>query len=117
MIEEFAKRWVDTRHWVEEKWSREAPASYGAIFDEVVYMLASLGLDPRTVDFQYTGESWEGDAVGEVRSSDGAKVWHTVHGYGSCSGCDAFEAASTPEEWWTIGLHMVQGMKEGAYVK
>lgn len=77
-------------------------------------MLASLGPDPDTRTFEMVGE-WEGDAIGHVSTTDGNKTWYTVHGYGSCSGCDAFEAADTPEEWWTIGLHMVQGMREGEY--
>ena len=116
MIEEFAKRWVNTRHWVEEKWSRNPPERYAGIFEEICRMLSSLGVDPDSVEFRYDGDDL-GDAIGEVKSHDGTKTWHTVHGYGSCSGCDAFEAAVTPSEFWTIGLHMVQAMTEGAYVE
>jgi hypothetical protein len=112
MIPEFAKRWVDVRHWIEEKWRADPPDRYEGIWQEVCYMLASLGVDPESRRFDMIGD-WSGDAVGHVTSADGSKVWHAVHGYGSCSGCDAFEAAIGPEDFWTIGLHMVQSMKEG----
>jgi hypothetical protein len=48
--------------------------------------------------------------------------WSIFVNYGSCSGCDTFEAikdynydAPTPEqigEYWTLMLHMVQSMRE-----
>ena len=49
-------------------------------------------------------------------SQDSYGHWVTVVNYGSCSGCDALEAAYGPEpgqtdDLWTICLHMIQGMK------
>lgn len=50
------------------------------------------------------------------------RYWYVLVGYGSCSGCDTLEGIrnydNTPpnenqvQEYWTLCLHVAQGLKE-----
>lgn len=64
--------------WVEE---------YGSSYES---MLSSAGLD--ILEWQAVGD-YQGDYYTVVRDSSG-RYGFTVIGYGSCSGCDALEAAT-----------------------
>jgi hypothetical protein len=57
----------------------------------------------RYVEVEDSGAAgdWQGDYIFRVRERDGGRLGYVVVGYGSCSGCDAYEAASswnTPDE-------------------
>lgn len=41
-----------------------------------------------------------------------SKYWYTMVYYGSCSGCDALEAAENANDYYILTLHMIQKMKK-----
>lgn len=51
----------------------------------------------RYVDVEDEGAAgdWQGDYIFRVRERDGGRLGYVVVGYGSCSGCDAYKAASS----------------------
>jgi hypothetical protein len=48
------------------------------------------------------GEAYEGDAHLLLKSLDGKRLGFLYYGWGSCSGCDAFEACYSPEDFWNL---------------
>lgn len=132
MIEQFAHAFQDRgAGWLREKYTAEAPGSYSSIFTDVVRFLAEdSGVDrwdrpdPERITVIDHGD-YQGTMLFVVAATgyQPSHFWTCRVFYGSCSGCDSFEAARnyryegppTREEveaYVSMALHMVQGMKE-----
>jgi hypothetical protein len=57
--------------------------------------MSYASLVERYVDVEDIGVAgdYQGDYIFRVRERDGGRIGYVVVGYGSCSGCDAYEAA------------------------
>lgn len=131
MIEKFAHAFQEKgMDALREQYKKDAPGSYDAIFTDVVKFLNGISdyyeaPDPDRITVIDHGD-YQGTRVFVVAAT-GYQPW-TYYvckvGYGSCSGCDTFEAirgyryddGPTPDEevegYVTLALHMVQSMKE-----
>lgn len=129
MIEKFAHAFQETGYdEFVEKYQQDHPGSYDGIFDDVVDFLArefdyGVGPDPERVTVIDHGD-YQGTRVWVVATQGYQPYTYYVAkvGYGSCSGCDTYEAirsysSDKPTEeqardYATLALHMVQSMVE-----
>jgi hypothetical protein len=129
MVEKFAQQFQ--QHGFDafvDQYQENPPGSYDAIFEDVVRFLADENdfdaPDPDRVTVIDHGD-WQGTRVWVVAEQgyQPSRYYVCKVGYGSCSGCDTFEAIrgwGDPEDvteeqakdYATLALHMVQGMKE-----
>lgn len=129
MIQEFVSVFMSKKHELEEVWSEKHPESYENIFSNLIQLLASNtdygGPDPERIVVVDHGD-YQGTRLFVVAAKgyQPSTYWTCKVDYGSCSGCDSFEAirdegyssdGPTPEQvkgYVTMALHMVQEMKE-----
>lgn len=124
MIIEFIDRFQEIKPRLLEEFSKEEPESYEDIFKQTIKMMFS-GYDSETPDFERITVIDDGDYQGTlvfVVAAQGyqpSDYWATRVFYGSCSGCDTFQAYSdydNPEEsaphMVTMALHMIESMKK-----
>lgn len=131
MIKEFIERFQEIKPALLEKFSKEEPESYEDIFKQTIKMMFENSEDAyscnsETPDYEQItvidNGDYQGTLVFVVASKDyqPSDYWVTSVGYGSCSGCDTYQAYSTygdnPEEsaphMLTMALHMIEAMKK-----
>lgn len=129
MIEKFVKVWDDRNDELRQRFSKERPESYGGIVKAVIEMLESglEGLwsgdkpDPERIHVIDDGD-YQGTLVFVIGASgyQPSSYWSFLCGYGSCSGCDTFQAIEeygdeiSEDEvkgYMTLALHVIQGLK------
>lgn len=127
MIQEFVDRFIAAKPRLMDEFSKRHPEDYKEIVRAVVSTLSSedgwRDPDPDRIhqidDGEYQGTLVFVIAAQGYQPSD---YWYVRVGYGSCSGCDTLQAISsysseppTPEQaedYWTLALHVVQGLKK-----
>jgi hypothetical protein len=132
MIANFVKAFMDAQPTVEAELQAAHPEGYDAMVKRVVSLLAEV----TDVD-GWRGESPDPDRITIIDhgSYQGTKLyiigasgyqpstyWSIFVDYGSCSGCDSYEATRSysddppteeqARDYWTMMLHMVQSMRE-----
>lgn len=129
MIEKFVKVWDDRNDELRLRFSKERPDSYGGIVKAVIEMLES-GLEGL-----WSGDKPDSDRIHVIDDGDyqgtlvfviggsgyqPSSYWSFLCGYGSCSGCDTFQAIEeygdeiSEDEvkgYMTLALHVIQGLK------
>lgn len=127
MIPEFVAKFDAARPALLERFKSKHPENYEAIVRAVVEVLH----DPNgygTPDPTRIHRIDDGDYQGTllfVIAAEGyqpSTYWAVKVGYGSCSGCDTFEAIreygdapptdEQAKEYFTLALHVVQGLRE-----
>lgn len=131
MIKEFIERFQEIKPALLEQFSKEEPESYEDIFKQTIKMMFensedtyssnSETPDPERITVIDNGD-YQGTLVFVVasKSYQPSDYWVSTVDYGSCSGCDTFQAYSTygdnPEEsaphTLTMALHMIESMKK-----
>lgn len=135
MIDTFVNAFDRQRTTLRASFLADKPGSYSGIFKRLIEVLAadeSLGdlydgcPDPERITVIDHGH-YQGTQLFVVGAEgyQPSTYWATAVYYGSCSGCDTFQACvgwgdeTTPEEadaCVTMALHMVQNMKQiGGY--
>jgi hypothetical protein len=129
VIQKFVDRWMANKHLVAERYAEKHPDGYAAIFGDVVSVLCDANNeydspDPERITVTDHG-SYSGTMLFTVACGGYTpeRYWACLVDYGSCSGCDTFEALHaysdddeqpTPEQidgYMTLALHMVQALK------
>lgn len=124
MIREFVAAWDSRKQEVREKFEQKHPDSYDDVVRAVVSILgAGYGApDPTRITCIDHGE-YQGTLL-FVIGAEGyqpSDYWYVKVYYGSCSGCDTLQSicgySSDPptesqvDEYMTLALHIVQGLK------
>ena len=125
MIQEFVDRFMAAEADLLARFSAAHPASYEEIVRAVVETVRGEEYD--SPDPERIHEIDDGDYHGTLVYVIGAggyqpsDYWYVKVGYGSCSGCDTLQAisgysdepptAEQAREYWTLALHVVQGLK------
>ena len=124
MIRKFVDAWDSRKQEVREKFERKHPDSYADIVRAVVSILGEdYGApDPTRITCIDHGE-YQGTLL-FVIGAEGYQpdnYWYVKVNYGSCSGCDTLQAIcqysddpptdSQVDEYMTLALHIVQGLK------
>ena len=134
MIKEFIERFQEIKPVLLEKFSKEEPDSYEDIFKQTIKMMfensedaeESYSSDSETPDYERITVIDNGDYQGTLvfvvasKSYQPNDYWVSTVDYGSCSGCDTFQAYCTygddPKEsaphMLTMALHMIEAMKK-----
>jgi hypothetical protein len=129
MIQPFVDRFMAATPDIKAKLSETRPDSYVDLVDRLIKVLNGQDNDYNSnPDPTRITVINHGDYQGTLLFIIGAEgyqpstYWSIFVDYGSCSGCDAFEAIHvygnalvTSEEvdgYWTLMLHMVQSMKQ-----
>lgn len=131
MIKEFIERFQEIKPALLEKFSKEEPESYEDIFKQTIKMMFENSEDAyscnsETPDYEQITVIDNGDYQGTLvfvvasKSYQPSDYWVSAVSYGSCSGCDTYQAYSTygdnPEEsaphMLTMALHMIEAMKK-----
>ena len=127
MIQKFITRFDAKREWLRGELAKAQPEGYEAIVKLVVTALQDeddySAPDPERITRidhgDYQGTLFFVIAAYGYQPSD---FWAVKVGYGSCSGCDTFEAirsydGETPtpeqvEQYMTLAVHVLQGLRE-----
>jgi hypothetical protein len=130
MIQPFVDHFMASKEQVLEDFRSKRPQGYEDLVARLVTLLGNQELDEWGMpDPQRITKIDHGDYQGMLLFVIGAKgyqpstYWYIPVSYGSCSGCDTFEAIAP--SWadellsdealnglWTLMLHMVQKMKQ-----
>lgn len=126
MIREFVDAWDSRKQEVREKFELKHPDSYGDVVRAVVGILGDSEAYGSPDPDRITSIN-HGDYQGTLLFVIGANgyqpddYWYVKVNYGSCSGCDTLQAiweySSDPptdkqvDEYMTLALHIVQGLK------
>ena len=124
MVTKFIDRFQEIKKDLLEQFSEKEPDSYEDIFIQTIKMM----FDSNSYDVPDYGRitiidhgCYQGTQLFIVGASgyQPSKYWVSKVYYGSCSGCDTFQAYSdydNPEEsaphMVTMALHMIESMKE-----
>ena len=126
MIQEFADRYIAARPAFEEWARRSAPKNYAQIVKKVIQLVKGeeeYGVpDPERITEIDHGD-YQGTLVYVIAAAgyQPSEYWYVKIWYGSCSGCDTLEGIRTWDDtvgdeelaqYWTLGLHIVQGLKK-----
>jgi len=128
VIPEIIERFDANRENLLASFKAAHPDSYAAIVKSVVEHVTSEGeYDDNNLDPERIERIDHGDYQGTLLFVIGAKgyqpskYWYTKVSYGSCSGCDTFEAIrdysseqpteDQAKEYFNLALHIVQGLK------
>lgn len=127
MIQEFVDRFMTVTPELKEKIAKAPPGDYMSVVKYVAEALAMpeeyRGIDPERIHEINDGD-YQGTLVYVIGASgyQPSRYWYVKVSYGSCSGCDTLEAirnySDEPltedqiNEYWTLMLHVVQGLKE-----
>lgn len=124
MIRKFVDAWDSRKQEVREKFEQKHPGSYEDIVQAVVSILGGEygAPDPARITCIDHGH-YQGTLL-FVIGAEGYQpddYWYVKVNYGSCSGCDTLQAiceySSVPptdsqvDEYMTLALHIVQGLK------
>ena len=128
MIQKFVDRFMGEEDWIRGQFSKH-PGSYYDIVKIVVQAIRSKDEHESPDPERICGIDWS-DYQGTLVYVIGAagyqptKYWYVFVGYGSCSGCDTlqgirddgpYDAPPNKEQiddYYTLALHIVQGIKE-----
>ena len=128
MIQEFVDRFIAVKEATIAELKINKPSGYSDLFNRLVVILKGEQEyevpDPKRITVIDHG-SYQGTIVFVVGEGgyQPSTYWATTWESGSCSGCDTFEAIETcydpteedkqkmAGEYWTLMLHMLQGMK------
>ena len=124
MIVEFIDKYQEIKKDLLEQFSEKEPDSYEDIFVQTIKMMFDNN-DYDVPDYERITVIDHGDYQGTQLFIVGAsgyqpsKYWATRVDYGSCSGCDTYQAYSdscNPKEsaphMVTMALHMIESLKE-----
>lgn len=125
MITEFIDKFQEIKPELLKQFSEKEPESYEDIFKQTIEMMFKDCNEYSYPDFKRITVIDHGDYQGTLIFVIGgceyqtSNYWMTYVGYGSCSGCDTFQAYSdwdNPEEsaphMITMALHMIEEMKK-----
>ena len=128
MIVQFIERFQEIKLELLEQFCQKEPESYEDIFKQTIKMMFPYNkdYDSESPDFEritvIDNGNYQGTLVFVVASQDyqPSDYWVSSIDYGSCSGCDTYQAYSTygenPEEsaqhMLTMALHMIESMKK-----
>ena len=131
MIVQFIERFQEISLDLLEQFCQNEPESYEDIFKQTIKMMFensedSYTCNSETPDYERITVIDDGDYQGTLvfvvasKSYQPSDYWVSSVDYGSCSGCDTFQAYSTygdnPEEsaphMLTMALHMIEAMKK-----
>ncbi len=130
MITELVQRWEAKKEDLRGKYSKERPGAYSDIVKDVVELVTSpeeygdLNLDPTRIVCIDHGD-WQGTQLYVIgaKGYQPSEYWAVFVSYGSCSGCDTFDAIrdycddydkigdKEVEGYMTLALHILQGIK------
>lgn len=129
MIQVFADRFIAAKDSMLADFKNKRPESYMDLIGRTVSVITGEddSWDEHEPDPERIHVIDDGDYQGTLLFIIAAKgyqpstYWSTFVGYGSCSGCDSFQAIGgysddpvtddQAKEYWDLCLHMVQGMK------
>ena len=119
MIQEFVDRFMAGKEAMIAGFTENPPLNYVAIFTAVVSAISAADQydtpDPsRIVEIDHG--YYQGTRLFVVAATgyQPSTYWACAVSYGSCSGCDTFEAiydgdpGECAQSYWTLALHMVQ---------
>lgn len=118
MIQQFVDRWNSRRETLREAWSASPPDCYETLVRDVVSKILNPESESGEPDAANVVEIDHGDYQGTyvyVIPEVGYQpdmYWVVKVYYGSCSGCDTLQACDTVEDYLTLALHVIQGLKE-----
>lgn len=128
MIKEFVERFDASRATLLAQYKAKAPDNYEAIVKDVIGVLGKGDDCDDKPDPARIHKIDDGDYQGTFIFVIGAEgyqpstYWYVSVGYGSCSGCDTFEAIGNysdepptdeqANQYLTLALHVVQGLKK-----
>lgn len=131
MIQKFVDAFMAAKPQMEAELSKAHPEDYTDLVKRVIRVCSTTSeWDFQAPDVNRLTVIDHGDYQGTLLYVVGAggyqpsTYWTILVSYGSCSGCDTFEAIKnytydgpppTPQqigEYWTLMLHMVQNMKD-----
>lgn len=126
MIQLFVDRFMVNKAQLESVFATKHPENYKELVTEVIKLITSD--DYNDLDPERIHEIDDGDYQGTLLYLIGAKgyqpseYWAVKVSYGSCSGCDTLQSIGSYsselptndqiEQYMTLALHIVQGMKE-----
>ena len=127
MIKEFVTRWEENKSKARKAFSEKHPDEYVDIVREVVKALetdeyAELAPDPNRIHIIDDG-GYQGTLLFIIaeKGYQPSKYYSVFVSYGSCSGCDTLQGIteysddpptdSQVEQYMTLALHIVQGLK------
>lgn len=131
MIKEFVDIWDRRKNEIEEVFKTKHPSGYDGIVKQVITLLGSDESleygdkpDPKRIHIIDDGD-YQGTLLFVVGANNyqPCVYWYVFVSYGSCSGCDTFQAirdndyGDIPNEqqvkdYMTLALHVVQGLKK-----
>lgn len=117
MIKDFVMIYMLKKDQLQKKWDEEGPKDYEDIVTEVIKLI-NPDRNDGLPDYDRVHCIDEGDYQGTllfVIAAAGYQpddFWTVKVYYGSCSGCDTFEACEGVHDYMTLALHIVQGLKE-----
>jgi len=118
MIKAFVDAWFENRDKVHAHFESRPPQGYRDIVQAVVGVLGDAKDMRGTPDPERIHEINDGGYQGTLVYVIGDtgyqpyRYWYVRVSYGSCSGCDALEAANDTDDYMTLALHIVQGLRE-----
>lgn len=125
MIQKFVDRFMAKKEETIKAFMEKAPDGYESLFYVVVNSIRDEDEyetpDPGRITVIDDGD-YQGNRLFVVGASgyQPRQYWACIVAYGSCSGCDSFEAIrgyaervseKEAKELWTLCLHMVQSLK------
>lgn len=134
MIKKFVAAFMAEKDALKARYAETPPDSYADIVKDVVTIFSKSGdedgwgmPDPERIHIIDDG-SYQGTLLFVVAAQgyQPSTYWYVMVSYGSCSGCDTFEAirgycygddckeerARSAEDYVTLALHIVQGFKK-----
>lgn len=128
MIQPFVEAWERNKAGIRKKFEAKHPADYKEIVEIVVRAIGSYD-DAFTLDAEKIHEIDDGDCQGTLlyvipeASYQPSRYYSVKVDYGSCSQCDTlleiqnagdmdYSPESQVNDYMTLALHIVQGMKE-----
>jgi hypothetical protein len=126
MIQTFVDRFMAATETLKKEFREKRPEGYTGLVTRLIEAITDVEYteynpDPKRITVINHGD-YQGTMLFIIAAKgyQPSKYWSIFVDYGSCSGCDAFEANQgwddeIPEKEvdgnWTMMLHMVQGMK------
>jgi len=124
MIQEFIDRFQEIKPDLLKQFQSKEPDSYGDILVQTLHMMFQDG-DYDKPDASRLTVIDDGDYQGTLLFIIGANgyqpstYWSVYVNYGSCSGCDSYQAVAcydnpeeSADEMLLMALHMIQSMKQ-----
>jgi len=114
VIQEFVNKFMESKSLLAAEFSANPPTEYKDVVRAVTKVLSDVdyGLDPERIH-----EIDDGDYQGVLVYVIGepgycpSNYWYVRIDYGSCAACDTLLAAEGVDDYMTLALHVVQGLK------